>query len=64
GATLVVSEGFATPREAGALVTYLKQGGEFEVAGDGVFVSGERVAALVGGCAATGLRAALASFAE
>ncbi|MFU2489023.1 tryptophan--tRNA ligase [Thauera sp. WH-1] len=63
GHALLVSEGFATPREAGTLVTFLKQGGEFEVAGNGVFVAGERVAELAPDVVAVEVREALAALA-
>ncbi|MDV7401016.1 hypothetical protein RZS08_56890, partial [Arthrospira platensis SPKY1] len=62
GHALLVSEGFATPREAGTLVTFLKQGGEFEVAGNGVFVAGERVAELAPDVVAVEVREALAAL--
>ena len=63
GHALLVSEGFATPREVGVLVAFLKQGGEFEVAGRAVLVAGERVAELAVDVVAIEVREALAALA-
>ena len=63
GRLLLQGEGFASPREAGAVVSALKQGTPFAVEGANIVVDGQTVAALAEDVAPAELRAALAAFA-
>lgn len=63
GRLLLQGEGFASPREAGAVVAALKQGGAFAVEGAKLMVDGKVVATLAEGVSADEFRAALAAFA-
>ena len=63
GRLLLQGAGFASPREAGAVVAALKQGTPFAVEGANIVVDGQTVAALAEDVAPAELRAALAAFA-
>ncbi len=63
GRLLLQGEGFASPREAGSVVSALKQGAAFAVDGTRVVVDGQAVAALAEDVTPDELREALAVFA-
>jgi tryptophanyl-tRNA synthetase len=63
GKLLLQGEGFASPREAGSVVSALKQGAAFAVDGTRVVVDGQAVAALAEDVTPDELREALAAFA-
>ncbi|MFP5401899.1 MAG: tryptophan--tRNA ligase, partial [Gammaproteobacteria bacterium] len=63
GRLLLQGAGFASPREAGAVVAALKQGAAFAVEGTAVVVDGQNVAALAADVTAAELTEALAAFA-
>ncbi len=63
GRLLLQGAGFASPREAGAVVAALKQGAAFAVEGTAVLVDGQNVAALAADVTAAELTEALAAFA-
>jgi len=64
GKLLLQGEGFASPREAGSVVSALKQGAAFAVEGTKIVVDGQAVAALAEDVTPAELREALAAFAE
>jgi len=64
GGLLLQGEGFASPREAGGVVSALKQGASFEMKAEALWLNGDRVAALVEDVDEATLRAALAAFAD
>ena len=64
GGLLLQGEGFASPREAGAAVSALKQGAAFELKGGALWLAGAQVAMLADGVDVAALRAALSVFAE
>lgn len=63
GRLLLQGEGFASPREAGSVVSALKQGAAFAVDGTRIVVDGQAVAALAEDVTPDELREALAAFA-
>ena len=63
GRLLLQGAGFASPREAGAVVSALKQGTPFAVEGANIVVDGQTVAALAEDVAPAELSEALAAFA-
>ncbi|AMO38309.1 tryptophan--tRNA ligase [Thauera humireducens] len=63
GKLLLQGEGFASPREAGSVVSALKQGAAFAVDGTRIVVDGQAVAALAEDVTPDELREALAAFA-
>ncbi|MCK2088312.1 tryptophan--tRNA ligase [Thauera aromatica] len=63
GRLLLQGAGFASPREAGAVVAALKQGAAFAVEGAAVVVDGQNVAALAEDVSPAELTEALAAFA-
>ncbi len=64
GGLLLQGEGFASPREAGAAVSALKQGAAFELKGGALWLADAQVAMLADGVDVAALRAALSVFAE
>ena len=64
GRLLLQGEGFASPREAGAVVAALKQGAAFEMKATALWLEGAQVAALADGVDESDLRAALGAFAD
>ena len=64
GRLLLQGEGFASPREAGAVVGALKQGAAFEMKATALWLEGAQVAALADGVDESDLRAALGAFAD
>lgn len=63
GKLLLQGEGFASPREAGSVVSALKQGAAFAVDGTRIVVDGQAVAVLAEDVTPDELREALAAFA-
>ncbi|CAH1746193.1 Tryptophan--tRNA ligase [Thauera humireducens] len=63
GRLLLQGEGFASPREAGSVVSALKQGAAFAVDGTRIVVDGQAVAVLAEDVTPDELREALAAFA-
>ncbi|HAF55407.1 MAG TPA: tryptophan--tRNA ligase, partial [Thauera sp.] len=63
GRLLLQGAGFASPREAGAVVAALKQGAAFAVEGTAIMVDGQNVAALAADVTAAELTEALVAFA-
>jgi len=64
GRLLLQGAGFASPREAGAVVAALKQGAAFEMQGLALWLEGAEVATLGDGVDEAALRAALGAFAD
>jgi tryptophanyl-tRNA synthetase len=64
GRLLLQGEGFASPREAGAAVSALKQGSAFDMKAEALWLAGAPVAMLADGVDEAALRAALAAFAD
>jgi len=64
GGLLLQGEGFASPRDAGTVVSALKQGSAFEVKDATLWLDGAKVATLAEGVDEATLRAALAAFGE
>ena len=64
GRLLLQGAGFASPREAGAVVAALKQGAAFEMTDTALWLEGAQVAALADGVGESDLRAALGAFAD
>ena len=62
GRLLLQGEGFASPREAGGVVSALKQGAAFEMKGGALWFDGAEVARLAEGVDAAGLHGALAAL--
>ena len=62
GGLLLQGEGFASPREAGGVVSALKQGAAFEMKGGALWFDGAEVARLAEGVDAAGLHGALAAL--
>ena len=62
GGLLLQGEGFASPREAGGVVSALKQGAAFELKGGALWFDGAEVARLADGVDAATLSAALAAL--
>jgi len=64
GGLLLQGKGFASPREAGSVVSALKQGAAFELKGAVLHLDGAAVAQLADGVDEVALRTALAAFAD
>ena len=62
GGLLLQGEGFASPREAGGVVSALKQGAAFEMKGSALWLAGAPVGVLADGVDAATLSAALAAL--
>ena len=62
GGLLLQGEGFASPREAGGVVSALKQGAAFEMKGNALWLAGAPVGVLADGVDAATLSAALAAL--
>ena len=62
GGLLLQGEGFASPREAGGVVSVLKQGAAFEMKGNALWLAGAPVGVLADGVDAATLSAALAAL--
>ena len=62
GGLLLQGEGFASPREAGGVVSALKQGAAFETKGSALWLAGAPVGVLADGMDAARLSAALAAL--